>query len=59
MPANRAVAAQQQSQVTQETNELAVRIHSIGEENARAAQALDQVSSAMQASSRLTGLSRG
>lgn len=55
-----AVAAQQQSQVTQEINELAVRIHSIREENARDAQALDQVSSAMQAlSSRLTGLSRG
>lgn len=55
-----AVAAQQQSHVTQEINELAVRIHSISEENARDAQALDQVSSAMQAlSSRLTGLSRG
>jgi methyl-accepting chemotaxis protein len=55
-----AVAAQQQSHVTQEITELAVRIHSISEENARDAQALDQVSSAMQAlSSRLTGLSRG
>ncbi|PTS84369.1 methyl-accepting chemotaxis protein [Pseudomonas sp. HMWF032] len=55
-----AVAAQQQSHVTQEINELAVRIHSISEENARDAQALDQVSSAMQAlSSRLTGMSRG
>ncbi|WP_175253638.1 methyl-accepting chemotaxis protein [Pseudomonas sp. BMW13] len=55
-----AVAAQQQSHVTQEINELAVRIHSISEENARDAQALDEVSSAMQAlSSRLTGLSRG
>jgi methyl-accepting chemotaxis protein len=55
-----AVAAQQQSHVTQEINELAVRIHSISEENARDAQALDQVSSSMQAlSSRLTGLSRG
>lgn len=55
-----AVAAQQQSHVTQEINELAVRINSISEENARDAQALDQVSSAMQAlSSRLTGLSRG
>ena len=55
-----AVAAKQQSHVTQEINELAVRIHSISEENARDAQALDQVSSAMQAlSSRLTGLSRG
>lgn len=55
-----AVAAQQQSHVTQEINELAVRINSISEENARDAQALDQVSRAMQAlSSRLTGLSRG
>jgi len=55
-----AVAAQEQSYVTQEINELAVRIHSISEENARDAQALDQVSSAMQAlSARLSGLSRG
>ncbi|HLA31405.1 MAG TPA: methyl-accepting chemotaxis protein [Pseudomonas sp.] len=55
-----AVAAQQQSHVTQAINELAVRIHSISEENARDAQALDRVSSSMQAlSSRLTGLSRG
>lgn len=36
-----AVAAQQQSHVTQEINELAVRINSISEENARDAQALD------------------
>ncbi|WP_405121159.1 methyl-accepting chemotaxis protein [Pseudomonas leptonychotis] len=53
-----AVAAQQQSHVTQEINELAVRIHSISEENARDAQALDEVSNAMQAlSSRLIDLS--
>ena len=53
-----AVAAQQQSHVTQEINELAVRIHGISEDNARDAQALDKVSAAMQAlSGRLATLS--
>ncbi|AZC17681.1 Methyl-accepting chemotaxis protein [Pseudomonas sp. CMR5c] len=55
-----AVAAQEQSHVTQEINELAVRIHSISEDNARDAQALDKVSEAMQAlSGRLADLSHG
>ncbi len=55
-----AVAAQQQSHVTQEINELAVRIHGISEDNARDAQALDKVSEAMQAlSGRLSNLSQG
>ncbi|WP_241774827.1 MULTISPECIES: methyl-accepting chemotaxis protein [Pseudomonas] len=55
-----AVAAQQQSHVTQEINELAVRIHGISEDNARDAQALDKVSEAMQAlSGRLSNLSHG
>nr|WP_258230267.1 methyl-accepting chemotaxis protein [Pseudomonas protegens] len=55
-----AVAAQQQSHVTQEINELAVRIHGISEDNARDAQALDKVSEAMQAlSGRLSHLSQG
>ncbi|WP_438943598.1 methyl-accepting chemotaxis protein [Pseudomonas zhanjiangensis] len=53
-----AVAAQQQSHVTQEINELAVRIHAISEDNARDAQALSQVSEAMEAlSGRLASLS--
>ncbi|WEK11791.1 MAG: methyl-accepting chemotaxis protein [Candidatus Pseudomonas colombiensis] len=53
-----AVAAQQQSHVTQEINELAVRIHGISEDNARDAQALDKVSAAMQAlSGRLATMS--
>nr|WP_256674785.1 methyl-accepting chemotaxis protein [Pseudomonas sp. LD120] len=55
-----AVAAQQQSHVTQEINELAVRIHGISEDNARDAQALDKVSAAMQAlSGRLSSLNQG
>jgi len=55
-----AVAAQQQSHVTQEINELAVRIHAISEDNARDAQALTQVSEEMEAlSGRLAELSQG
>jgi methyl-accepting chemotaxis protein len=55
-----AVAAQQQSHVTQEINELAVRIHVASEEGARDASALRELGKGMQAiSSRLGGLSRG
>ena len=55
-----AVAAQQQSHVTQEINELAVRIHVASEEGARDAAALRELGQGMQAiSSRLGGLSRG
>jgi methyl-accepting chemotaxis protein len=55
-----AQAANEQSHVTQEINQLAVRIHTISEDNARDALALNQVSEAMQAlSGRLAGLSRG
>ncbi|MBF7141214.1 methyl-accepting chemotaxis protein [Pseudomonas sp. hsmgli-8] len=55
-----AVAAQQQSHVTHEINELAVRIHTASEEGARDASALRELGQGMQAiSSRLGGLSRG
>ncbi|MWK54870.1 HAMP domain-containing protein [Pseudomonas otitidis] len=55
-----AVAAQQQSHVTQEINELAVRIHSASEENARDAVDLDALGHSVQdAASRLAELSRG
>ncbi|WP_431483510.1 methyl-accepting chemotaxis protein [Pseudomonas solani] len=55
-----AVAAQEQSHVTQEINELAVRIHSVSEENARDAVDLDALGQAMQQSAaRLAELSRG
>nr|WP_040262681.1 methyl-accepting chemotaxis protein [Pseudomonas massiliensis] len=55
-----AVAAQQQSHVTQEINELAVRIHVASEEGARDAAALRELGQGMQAiSSRLGGMSRG
>jgi len=55
-----AVAAQEQSHVTQEINELAVRIHSASEENARDAVDLDALGQAMrQSATRLAELSRG
>ena len=55
-----ALAANEQSHVTQEINQLAVRIHTISEDNARDALALNQVSEAMQAlSGRLASLSQG
>ena len=55
-----AVAAQEQSHVTQEINELAVRIHAASEEGARDAGTLRVLGQGMQAiSSRLGGLSRG
>jgi methyl-accepting chemotaxis protein len=55
-----ALAANEQSHVTQEINQLAVRIHTISEDNARDALALNQVSAAMQAlSGRLAALSQG
>jgi methyl-accepting chemotaxis protein len=55
-----ALAANEQSHVTQEINQLAVRIHTISEDNARDALALNQVSEAMQAlSGRLAALSQG
>ncbi len=55
-----AVAAQEQSHVTQEINELAVRIHSVSEENARDAVDLDTLGQAMrQSATRLAELSRG
>lgn len=47
-----AVAAQEQSHVTQEINELAVRIHSSSEEGARDAATLRKLSQTMQALSR-------
>ncbi|WP_407681588.1 methyl-accepting chemotaxis protein [Pseudomonas mangiferae] len=55
-----AVAAQEQSHVTQEINELAVRIHSASEENARDAVNLNALGRAVQqAAARLEELSRG
>ncbi|MBX9914540.1 MAG: methyl-accepting chemotaxis protein [Pseudomonadaceae bacterium] len=55
-----ALAATEQSHVTQEINQLAVRIHTISEDNARDALALNLVSEAMQAlSGRLAALSQG
>jgi methyl-accepting chemotaxis protein len=54
-----AVAAQQQSHVTQEINELAVRIHMASEEGARDAASLRELGQGMQAiSQRLAGMSR-
>ena len=54
-----AVAAQEQSHVTQEINELAVRIHAASEEGARDASSLSELSRGMQElSGRLAGLSR-
>ncbi|MDH2240608.1 methyl-accepting chemotaxis protein [Pseudomonas sp. GD03909] len=54
-----AVAAQQQSHVTQEINELAVRIHTASEEGARDAASLRELGQGMQAiSQRLAGMSR-
>jgi methyl-accepting chemotaxis protein len=54
-----AVAAQEQSHVTQEINELAVRIHAASEEGARDAASLSTLSQGMQAlSQRLGGMSR-
>ncbi|XKV51208.1 methyl-accepting chemotaxis protein [Pseudomonas sp. nanlin1] len=54
-----AVAAQEQSHVTQEINELAVRIHTASEEGARDAASLSELSLGMQElSQRLAGLSR-
>ncbi len=54
-----AVAAQQQSHVTQEINELAVRIHTASEEGARDAATLRELGQGMQAiSQRLAGMSR-
>lgn len=47
-----AVAAQQQSHVTQEINELALRIHAASEEGARDAAALSELSQGMQSLSR-------
>jgi methyl-accepting chemotaxis protein len=47
-----AVAAQEQSHVTQEINELAVRIHAASEEGARDASSLSELSQGMQALSR-------
>ncbi|WP_457933571.1 methyl-accepting chemotaxis protein [Pseudomonas sp. SA195] len=55
-----AVAAQEQSHVTQEINELAVRIHAASEEGARDAASLRELGQGMQAiSHRLAGMSRG
>nr|WP_268796433.1 methyl-accepting chemotaxis protein [Pseudomonas sp. BSw22131] len=55
-----AVAAQEQSHVTHEINELAVRIHVASEEGARDASALRELGQGMQSiSTRLGGLSRG
>ncbi|EST16796.1 methyl-accepting chemotaxis (MCP) signaling domain protein [Pseudomonas putida S610] len=55
-----AVAAQEQSHVTQEINELAVRIHAASEEGARDASTLRELGKGMQSiSARLGGLSRG
>ncbi|QEU04766.1 methyl-accepting chemotaxis protein [Pseudomonas oryzihabitans] len=55
-----AVAAQEQSHVTQEINELAVRIHAASEEGARDAGALRQLGQEMQGlSTRLSALSQG
>ncbi|MBK5005313.1 methyl-accepting chemotaxis protein [Pseudomonas sp. S32] len=55
-----AVAAQQQSHVTHEINELAVRIHASSEQGARDANALRELGKGMQSiSSRLGDLSRG
>jgi len=52
-------AAQQQSHVTQEINELAVRIHTASEEGARDASALRELGQSMLAiSQRLAGMSR-
>lgn len=54
-----AVAAQQQSHVTQDINELAVRIHTASEEGARDAATLRELGQGMQAiSQRLAGMSR-
>lgn len=54
-----AVAAQQQSHVTQEINELAVRIHTASEEGARDAAALRGLGQGMlDISQRLAGMSR-
>ncbi len=54
-----ALAAQQQSQVTQEINELAVRINSISEDNSLDATALDALSLEMQKlSDRLININR-
>lgn len=54
-----AVAAQQQSHVTQEINELAVRIHTASEEGARDAATLRELRQGMLAiSQRLAGMSR-
>lgn len=54
-----AVAAQEQSHVTQEINELAVRIHTASEEGARDAATLRELGQGMQAiSHRLAGMSR-
>ncbi|AVI67521.1 chemotaxis protein [Shewanella sp. WE21] len=54
-----ALAAQQQSQVTQEINELAVRINSISEDNSLDATALDVLSLEMQKlSDRLININR-
>ncbi|MFL1549578.1 methyl-accepting chemotaxis protein [Pseudomonas sp. D47] len=54
-----AVAAQEQSHVTQEINELAVRIHTASEEGARDAASLSTLSQGMQdLSLRLGGMSR-
>ena len=50
-----AVAAQEQSHVTQEINELAVRIHAASEEGARDAASLSELSQGMQALSRRLG----
>ncbi|WP_420893613.1 methyl-accepting chemotaxis protein [Pseudomonas oryzihabitans] len=55
-----AVAAQEQSHVTQEINELAVRIHAASEEGARDAGTLRQLGQEMQGlSTRLSALSQG
>ncbi|KTT16946.1 hypothetical protein SB14R_23715 [Pseudomonas oryzihabitans] len=55
-----AVAAQEQSHVTQEINELAVRIHAASEESARDAGTLRQLGQEMQGlSTRLNALSQG
>lgn len=54
-----AVAAQEQSHVTQEINELAVRIHTASEEGARDAASLRELGQGMQAiAQRLAGMSR-
>ncbi|MBC8651499.1 methyl-accepting chemotaxis protein [Pseudomonas sp. MTM4] len=54
-----AVAAQEQSHVAQEINELAVRIHTASEEGARDAATLRELGQGMQAiSQRLAGMSR-